>query len=401
MPTAAEAAASTEPTGSRRRKLWELPQGTLCPPMGVCLPFATLQRVRGKTRGGTLGDDYQLHCATINECKRRSASCDALQRELDLRPALVLQRFAKSKTTEAVAALWLEESAGSDPAGALWAGLTHPRCDGALRERICSDVHLLQHQLGAGNRADLQRLQALTTGHAALKRELAATQERSARALAERSAQLECLAAQLMRLRAEGIQKDFVVAALREDLAAAESTAPARADPGHELRTLQRRSTQLERELERAQRAAAHAADRANALAVQIVQPPRSEAEPLAAASDVESARLASLRDAAVLCVGGRTASVPASRRLIEVTGGHFAHHDGGEQRGTAQLEASLAAGDLVVCQTGCISHDACWRVKEHCKRIGKRCVFVDNPSAASFARSLLSMPALAKPQIA
>ena len=170
MPTAAEAAASTEPTGSRRRKLWELPQGTLCPPMGVCLPFATLQRVRGKTRGGTLGDDYQLHCATINECTRRSASCDALQRELDLRPALVLQRFAKSKTTEAVAALWLEESAGSDPAGALWAGLTHPRCDGALRERICSDVHLLQHQLGAGNRADLQRLQALTTGHAALKR---------------------------------------------------------------------------------------------------------------------------------------------------------------------------------------------------------------------------------------
>ena len=161
------------------------------------------------------------------------------------------------------------------------------------------------------------------------------------------------------------------------------------------------RSTPLERELERAQRAAAHAADRANALAAQFVQPPRSEAEPLAAPSDVESARLASLRDAAVLCVGGRTASVPASRRLIEVTGGHFAHHDAGEQRGTAQLEASLAAADLVVCQTGCISHDACWRVKEHCKRIGKRCVFVDNPSAASFARSLLSMPALAKPQIA
>ena len=401
VPTVAEAAVSTGPAGSRRRKLWELPQGTLCPLMGVCLPIATLRRVLSKTLGGTLGDDYQVHCAAINECTCRSASCDALQRELDLRHTLALQRFAKAKTTEAVAALWLEASAGSDPAGALWAGLTHPRCDGALRERICSDIHMLQHQLGAGNRADLQRMQALTTEQAALKRELAATRERSARALAERNAQMERQAAQLMRLRAEGIQKDRVNAALREDLAAAESTAPARADPSHELRTLQRRSAQLERELERAQRAAAHEADRANALAAQIVQPPRSEAEPLAAPSDVESAHLASLRDAAVLCVGGRTASVPAYRRLIEVTGGHFAHHDGGEQQSTAQLEASLVAADLVICQTGCISHDAYWRVKEHCKRTGKRCVFVDNPSAASFARSLRSMPALAKPPIA
>lgn len=396
-PTPAEAAASTEAAGSRRRKLWELPQGTLCPLMGVCLPIATLRRVLGKTLGGTLGDDYQVHCSAINECTHRSTSCDALQRELEVRHALALQRFAKAKTTEAVAALWREESAGSEPAGALWAGLTHPRCDSALRERICSDIHMLQHQLGAGNRADLQRLQALTAEHAALKRELAATQGRSARALAERSTQMECLAAQLMRLRAEGIQKDSVVAALREDLAAAESAVPARADPGHALRASERRSAQLERELERAQRVAAHEADRANALAAQIAQAPRIEAEPLEAPSDDESERLASLRDAAVLCVGGRTASVPAYRRLIEVTGGHFAHHDGGEQQSAAQLEASLAAADLVICQTGCISHDAYWRVKDHCKRTGKRCVFVDNPSAASFARSLRTMPILVK----
>ena len=397
----AEAAASTTPASSRRRKLWELPQGTLCPLMGVCLPISTLRRVLGKSLGSAFGDDYQVHCAAINECTRRSACCDALQRELELRHALALQRFAKAKTTDAVAALWREESAGSDPAGALWAGLTHPRCDGALRERICSDIHMLQHQLGAGNRADLQRLQALTTEHAALKGELAAVQERSARALAERSTQVECLSAQLMRLRAEGIQKDSTIAALREDLAAAGSTAPARADTGHELRTLQRRGAQLERALERAQRAGVHEADRADALAAQIAQAQRIEAEPLTASSDEARARLPSLRDAAVLCVGGRTGSVPAYRRLIEVTGARFAHHDGGEQQSAAQLEASLAAADLVICQTGCISHDAYWRVKDHCKRTGKRCVFVDNPSAASFARSLRSMPILAKPSTA
>jgi len=104
------------------------------------------------------------------------------------------------------------------------------------------------------------------------------------------------------------------------------------------------------------------------------------------AAADAPPQRL---RDLAVLCVGGRTASVPIYRRLVEVTGGRFAHHDGGEKHGGAQLEASLAAADLVICQTGCVSHDAYWRVKDHCKRTGKRCVFVDNPSASSLARSL------------
>jgi hypothetical protein len=51
-----------------------------------------------------------------------------------------------------------------------------------------------------------------------------------------------------------------------------------------------------------------------------------------------------------------------------------------------------LAAADLVICQTGCISHDAYWRVKDHCKRHHKRCVFVDKPSASSLRRALVSL---------
>ena len=48
-----------------------------------------------------------------------------------------------------------------------------------------------------------------------------------------------------------------------------------------------------------------------------------------------------------------------------------------------------LAAADLVICQAGCISHSAYWLVKDHCKRTGKRCVYVDKPSASAFARGL------------
>jgi hypothetical protein len=95
------------------------------------------------------------------------------------------------------------------------------------------------------------------------------------------------------------------------------------------------------------------------------------------------------LENRSVLCVGGRSSSVPIYRNMIERVGAQFAHHDGGLEDSSSQLDASLAAADLVICQTGCISHSAYWRVKDHCKRHGKRCVFVDNPSVSSLVRGL------------
>ena len=89
--------------------------------------------------------------------------------------------------------------------------------------------------------------------------------------------------------------------------------------------------------------------------------------------------------------VGG-TGSVASYRDVIERVGGRFAHHDGGLQDASGVLDASLAAADLVICQTGCISHNAYWRVKDFCKRTGKRCVFVDNPSTSSLVRTLGQM---------
>ena len=85
-------------------------------------------------------------------------------------------------------------------------------------------------------------------------------------------------------------------------------------------------------------------------------------------------------------------------RAVIEQAGGQFAHHDGGIDDKHSALDAVLAAADLVICQTGCISHNAYWRVKDFCKRMGKQCVFVDNPSATSFSRSLRGVQLSAAP---
>lgn len=45
-----------------------------------------------------------------------------------------------------------------------------------------------------------------------------------------------------------------------------------------------------------------------------------------------------------------------------------------------SELEAGIVAADLVICQTGCLSHGAYWRVQDHCKRTGKTCVLVEQP---------------------
>lgn len=50
-------------------------------------------------------------------------------------------------------------------------------------------------------------------------------------------------------------------------------------------------------------------------------------------------------------------------------------------------LEASLAEADLVICQAGCMSHGAYWRVQDHCRRTGKACVQVEQPDAMRIVR--------------
>lgn len=382
------------PTGSRRRRLWELASETHCPVIGVCLPMPVLRRLLGKALGNSpIADDYLFHVAAIAHCSRRMPVSEALQRELDRRYAPTLRRFAQAKTGDALAALWAEASQGAAVAGALWATLTHARCDDALRDRVCRDIHMFQHQVGACTRADLERLDQLQDDNAVLNRELASQQQRHARKLAQAAAEVDKTHAELMRARGQVIVRDSTVAALREELEALRAQMPdlqARVDLARRVELQRHRIHELERLRASLQQRADHEAERAQVMERELsAMRARLERTEEAQGEVHDEAELAGLRDKAVLCVGGRTASVPTYRQMIEYTGGTFLHHDGGEENSSAQLEAGLAAADLVICQTGCISHGAYWLVKDHCKRTGKRCVFVDKPSASSLARCL------------
>lgn len=384
--------------GSRRRRLWELDSHAHCPVLGVCLPMAALRRLVNKLPDGHAGaDDYELHCAAVADCKYRSRLGEAVQRELDRRYMQALKQASQAKSTEALATWWAHALRCQDIAGALWATLTHPRCTPELARQVEGEVHMLQHQAGMADRVDLARFEALLEENAVLTRELAAAQQRTTFQARESARRIDLQQSEMVQLRAQLISRDSAIAALTEDLQALEAASPGlrnRLELARECESQFERNYELQRQLLRSRQECERQLRRAEELEAELQR--RDAAQPATIEQGRAEVELPGrLDERAVLCVGGRTASVPIYRQLVEGTGGRFLHHDGGEEDNPNKLDATLAAADLVICQTGCISHDAYWRVKDHCKRTGKRCVFVESPSTAGLKRALLAlMPA-------
>ena len=170
-----------------------------------------------------------------------------------------------------------------------------------------------------------------------LMREHLALMRAHARAQALCTAQARDIArlqAEAMRLRAQRVQRDSALAWAREDQADLAQSIPglaSRAALGRRVRMLEARIHELGRSLGAAS-ASASASTSADMRAA-------------APADDVD------------------TIDTPAG------------------------LEDSLAAADLVICQTGCASHGMVWRVQDHCKRTGKTCVLVAQPAAVRVVR--------------
>lgn len=372
--------ATDRPRPNARRRLWELPANTHCPVIGVCMPLGLLRRLVNKgVRGKALADDYEVHVGAVSECASRNRVSELLQGALDQRYCAVLHRFKDAHDADAVMALWLEAVRAGDVAGAFWAALTHPRSDYALQDTVLREMHMIQHQAGASTRVDLLRFQALQSEKDALER----TQERHLRALADKTRELGQLEAHLMRTRGELIARDSAIGFLRIEMAELSASIP----------QLESR-TRLQQKLDQAAQHQRTRDDQVRRLRLDLAAALQqvealSQALPLAQREGVADMPAVRLDDKTVLCVGGRSGNIPSYRGMTEQVGAQFAHHDGGQEDSAALLDASLAAADLVICQTGCISHNAYWRVKEHCKRTGKQCVFVENPSSTSFSRGL------------
>lgn len=165
-----------------------------------------------------------------------------------------------------------------------------------------------------------------------LCRQLGEAQTRCSEALARQAGELEQLRAEVVRLRGAVVLRDTRLAMAQDELQQLQAAQPGlkrRRDMARHIATLVERIASLSRECLRW---------RLQAVAAASVAPAQAVSEPAAPAA-------------------------PA-------------------------LDSSLAAADLVICQTGCISHDEYWRVQDHCRRTGKPCILVDQPLGTGAAEA-------------
>lgn len=385
--------------GKRRRHLWELGSNAHCPVMGVCVTLDELRRWMGKAGLQHEGrSDYELHLIAVNECRRRTPLAEGVEKSLEQRCRAEIQAFKACKSESAVQNQWRQAARQTDWGNALWAVLTHPHCSFVLEHEVLGEVHMLQHQVGMCTRVDQKqwaqtqqalavaqkeveglkaRLQAQTrVWHEKSEAQVQAWQKARDAHLAE-SARHERTAAELQQLRHTVVDLDARVqlqteaAQLRDKVAELERALKRREEEGARGSTVPLRKNSVER--------------------IQPCPARGDETWQTLRGAD-QGLPCADWRQRTVLCVGGRVAQVPAYREAVETRGAEFLYHDGGEENNLNQLVGTLAAADLVICQVGCISHNAYWRVKEHCKKTGTPCAFVETPSKSALERALRAM---------
>ena len=389
------------PQGGGRRatrlKLWELEEKHHCPVVGTCLNLDDLCKIARQSGFAGHGiDPYQLHVEAVSLSCTRNDAAEAMHKRMDRKHALQLTRFDQAKSDAEVRALWRQHLDRGEVAGAMWAAITHKHASSETRQVIYEDIHMLSHQVGAGQAADLRRLAFLEREHAELQRQARREGERQARELANKAARIRWLEGEV----AESLKRAEAAHLLRARLEALEN-GTAMIEMGHRLQALEAaavrlhesaaRATALEEEnrrLHQERDAARTERDALERLWLGEAAEAANSAVPAACAAEC-AACPQPLRGRCVLCVGGRTPLLPQYRQLAERLGVRLIHHDGGREEALSRLPDMLAASDAVICPTDCVSHPAYYQLKRHCKQAGKPCMLVKSSGVASFAAAL------------
>jgi hypothetical protein len=279
----------------------------------------------------------------------------------------------------------------------MWAALTHKAASKETRNTVYADVHMLSHQVGAGQAADVRRLETLQREHAVLRAAHIALKESEAetacanQALSHElkevraDARIKAEEAESLRQRLHTFESGQAVVALGRRLFLAEAQAARATELEARLKAMEQRLGQLRAEKVRLTRELAEAGAERDALERLWGDETPAE-EGCNGACDRCDRRL---QGRCVLCVGGRTPLLPQYRQLAERLGVRLIHHDGGREEALARLPELLNASDAVICPTDCVGHLAYYQLKKHCKQSGKPCVLAKSSGVAGFAAAL------------
>jgi len=379
------------PIKTKLKKLWELPKTYHCPVIGTCLDVDELCKLARQARLDIEGlTDYELHSYFVGCADTPQTLGKLINKYLMRKYASTLKRFNQTKTLDELEALWEHAWQRGDIAAAFWSILIHPNTTMALQQRVYGEVHMLSHQVGALQRTDLRKMHELTDTCNDLQQELKSTrctlnqreqtiqqlekqlkQAQYAQPTQQHDSLSDPIAALTQQLQQMEKQQDKVLAqlnayeqryaALQENLQAVQA----------ELEAEQNEKQQLEIELQ------------------ELLLCQQGEAE--ADAADNEYAL--DLNGQCILYVGGRNKLKPHLRSIVEQRGGRFIHHDGGLHNKVQHLEQLLCQADAVFCPLNCISHNACNKVKQFCKKHEKPMVFLQRESLAAFSKRLQENP--------
>ncbi len=377
---------SRHPAAVRRRlKIWEIKPQYHCALIGTCLTMDELRKVMRQC-GVSLErpcSDYELHGTLVGQSSERNRASQQLQKLLERKYRRWTQAAHALRDSAELEAYWTERSREGEIAGPFWVVLSHPGAAEALQSRVYGEVHMLSHLQGSSNRADRRRL-------------------------TQQGMEIESLNDRLDRMRRHyrlrNAERERLIAELRGKIRHLQS-APAvhprhppdaddtPADDSVRMRRLawaEERLAERELELDRIRH------ERAGLL--ELLREIREEHAAMEQAvtrllrRDGESLRQEGtfdLRGLRILYVGGRAAVTPHLRSLVESSNGRFLHHDGGVEDSRAGLPGSLANADLVFCPVDCVSHDACLRVKRHCRQQSKRFIPLRSSGLSAFAAGL------------
>lgn len=384
------------PSAARKRlKLWELSDKYHCPVIGTCIAIGELRNFARRFKfAAALNDDFAIHTEAVGWSRTRNEVSETLQRHLDRKYESALARFAGLDSDAEVRRQWRECLSRGEVAGPLWALFSHKAAGAETRQVAYADIHMLSHQVGAGQAADSRRLGHLEKENAELKQAMEAERRAHGRQTTELQARLVALEAQFAALQTAAAES----AGLKSRLARFES-GEAMTEMGQRLLALQlaneqlrgaaQRVWELDKSLQAAREEAGRFARERDGLAAE-----REALERLLLAADDEGeacdGACAGCESAdgerRILYVGGRTALVQQYRKLAERLGVHLIHHDGGMEEALSRLPEMIHGADAVVCPTDCVSHSAYYQLKNHCKRAGKPCLFFRGAGVSSFA---------------
>ena len=362
------------PLSSRRRRLWELSASAHELLLAMALPPALLRSTVAKAIGRLhrasyrlAGSDADVLYSTVHDMAQRNALSEALHKLLDQRHARAVQRMAAVRDEQGLRADWGAAGCAAaaapdadDLPGSLWALLTHPR-GAALEAAALRDAHhwtfALAHRAlaaQADSTAQARQIEAYKTD---LQRTQVALQQAQAQALTRASADALALA----QLRGE-------LARALAPVPCGPTLAPI-SEPGA-------RHVSIRITAKRSQAPRPETMHTSTLPATPLQAPPKPPPPPAIAGRRV-------------LCVGGMPGAQSRYREIVESVGARFAFHDGGIEDSVQRLDQQLGAADVVVCQAGCLNHEAYRRVKSHCRRLDKPCLYVERPSLTQFARTL------------